>query len=453
MNFDVHVIGAGLAGSEAALIIAANGLTVRLSEMRPERTTPVHQTGYAAELVCSNSLGSMKMSTSGGCLKRECAILGSPLLKIALQHRVPAGHAMAVDRELFAQSVTNLILHSSNIELVREEITEIDASNISVPTIIASGPLTSEPLLQSIENLLGEKNLFFFDAISPSIADETIDFSKVFYGSRYETDSPDYLNCPMTRIEYENFYNELVKAERIEIKDFEPDKLFQGCQPIESVAQSGLDSLRFGALKPVGLVDPRTGKRPWAVVQLRREQVDTSSWNMVGFQTRLKHNEQKRIFRMIPGLEKAEFVRLGSMHRNAYINAPYILEPTLQISEFPNILIAGCLAGVEGYMEDIATGYLAGITATALVKKLPVMLPPSDTMHGALVRAITNPRNVPFQPTAATLGLLPPLDQKINPKNERRATLVKRSLDSMSGFVESLKENGFIIPDRLVFPE
>ncbi len=453
MPRQVHIIGAGLAGSEAALVCARNGISVRLSEMRPDKTTPVHNSGDCAEIVCSNSLGSLKNTTAGGCLKRELALMASPLIDIALETRVPAGHALAVDRDKFAREVTGRIESEPLIELAREEITEIDPRPETPPTLIATGPLTSDALLRSLALLLGEEHLYFFDAISPSVAHDSIDLEKVFYGSRYDPENTDYLNCPMDREQYEAFHRAILEAERIEIKDFEPDKLFEGCLPVEVAAKRGIDSLRFGAMKPVGLDDPKTGRRPWAVVQLRREQVDTRSWNLVGFQTRLKYPEQKRVFRMIPGLENAEFTRYGSMHRNAYIKSPYLLEPTLQISEFPHLVMAGCLAGVEGYVEDIATGHLAGLLLVALAKVKKIPSPPPLTMHAALCRAITDVGNMPFQPIAAALGLLPPFEKQIKGKRERRAAIVARSLDSMLGFVKNLRETGYSIPDAIEIPE
>jgi len=453
MTHNVHIIGAGLAGSEAALVAARNGIKVRLSEMRPEITTAVHETSYAAEIVCSNSLGSLKMSTAGGCLKRELAILSSPLIETAFNNIVPAGHALAVDREKFAKEITEKINNEPNIELVCEEITGVNPKPVTPPTLIATGPLTSEKFSKAIALLLGENNLYFFDAISPSISHDSIDLEKAFYGSRYDDESTDYLNCPFNKEEYEAFYKALVDAERIEIKNFEPDKLFEGCLPIEIVAQRGEESLRFGSMKPVGLTDPKTDHRSWAVVQLRREQVDTESWNLVGFQTRLKYPEQQRVFRMIPGLENAEFTRFGSMHRNAYIKSPYLLNSTLQIDEFPHILVAGCLAGVEGYVEDIATGHLAGLALVSMVKGMEIPSPPVNTMHASLCRAITDSKNVPFQPIAATLGLLPEMTVKIKKKKERREAKVLRSLDSMSEFVKTLKENGYSIPEPIKIPD
>jgi methylenetetrahydrofolate--tRNA-(uracil-5-)-methyltransferase len=456
MISDIHIIGAGLAGCEATLVASRNGIKVRLSEMRPVKSTPVHTADSLAEIVCSNSLGSIKPTTASGCLKIELAALGSPLLQIALDNKVPAGHALAVDREIFSSAVTSLIESDPNIELVREEIEGIDPRPGTVPTLIASGPLTSDTLLRSISLLLGDNNLYFFDAISPSVANDSIDFNKAFFGSRYDPDGADYLNCPFTQSEYEIFYNALINAERIEIKDFEPDKLFEGCLPVEIVAQRGIDALRFGAMKPVGLPLPgsnssvRENQRiAYAVVQLRREQADPESWNLVGFQTRLTYSEQKRVFRMIPGLENAEFTRFGSMHKNAYLKSPWLLEPTLQVGEFPHILVAGCLAGIEGYVEDIATGHLAGLALTALVKGMEINVPPEDTMHGSLVRAITNPKNIPFQPVAATLGLLPPLVKRIRRKKERRMASVDRSIESIKAFVETLRSKGYNIPDEV----
>jgi methylenetetrahydrofolate--tRNA-(uracil-5-)-methyltransferase len=456
VNPVVNIIGAGLAGSEAALVLARNGIKVRLSEMRPLIKTPVHEGANLAEIVCSNSLGSLKVSTAGGCLKRELALLSSPLLEIAINNRVPAGHALAVDREIFSGEVTRRIESESNIELVREEVDSVNPAPDAAPTLIASGPLTSDILLRSISLLLGEENLFFFDAISPSVTHESIDLNKTFYGSRYETDATDYLNCPFTKDEYLAFYDALINAERIEIKDFEPDKLFEGCLPAEIVADRDIDALRFGAMKPVGLEVPRTGNRPYAVVQLRREQggADTPySWNLVGFQTRLKYPEQMRVFRMIPGLENAEFVRFGSMHKNAYLKSPYLLEPTLQISEFPNVLVAGCLAGVEGYVEDIATGHLAALALVSMLKGWEFIGPPSFSMHGALVKAITNIENIPFQPQAATMGLLPQFETNIRGKKDRRTAITSRCLDSIIEYVKALREKGYEIPDAIRIPE
>ncbi len=452
MSNIVHIIGAGLAGSEAALVASRNGIKVHLSEMRPEITTPVHKSPDCAEVVCSNSLGSLKDTTAGGCLKRELALLASPLIETALATGVPAGHALAVDRVQFAREITKRIESEPNIEFVREEITGVNPNPETPPTLIASGPLTSETLLRAVALVLGEDSLYFFDAISPSVAHDSINLDKAFYGARYDPDSTDYLNCPFSKDEYEAFHKALLDAERIEIKDFEPDKLFEGCLPVEIVAGRGIDSLRFGPMKPVGLDDPNSKHRAWAVVQLRREQADTESWNLVGFQTRLKYPDQKRVFRMIPGLENAEFTRFGSMHKNAYIKSPYLLRPTLQVDEFPHILVAGCLAGVEGYVEDIATGHLAGLALAALVRDEKIPVPPPETMHASLCRAITDTKNIPFQPLAATLGLLPAHDVKIRGKKARRASKVARSLDSMLGFIKTLKDNGYNIPKALDIP-
>ncbi len=460
MTGEIHIIGAGLAGSEAALVASRNGVKVRLSEMRPAVQTPVHSGGNLAQIVCSNSLGSIKPTTASGCLKLELARLASPLLEIALNTRVPAGHALAVDRNRFSEEVTKRVDAEVNILVVREEIEEVNPDPDTPPALLASGPLTSDTLLRNIALMLGEANLFFFDAISPSISHDSIDFDKAFYGSRYDPVGADYLNCPFTKDEYETFHNALVKAERTSIKDFEPDKLFEGCLPVEIVAKRGLDALRFGAMKPVGLplpdsdpADSEKKRMAYAVVQLRREQADPESWNLVGFQTRLTYPEQRKVFRMIPGLENAEFTRFGSMHRNAYIKSPYLLEPTLQVSEFPHILVAGCLAGVEGYIEDIATGHLAGLALTALVKGSEILVPPETTMHGSLVRAITDVKNIPFQPVTSTLGLLPPLEKKIRRKKERRLASVNRAIESIIVFIKSIRDKGFYIPDAIELAE
>ncbi|HEX9746138.1 MAG TPA: methylenetetrahydrofolate--tRNA-(uracil(54)-C(5))-methyltransferase (FADH(2)-oxidizing) TrmFO [bacterium] len=453
MKHDVHIIGAGLAGSEAALVAARNGLKVKLSEMRPEKKTPVHESGNFAEIVCSNSLGSVKLSTSSGCLKRELGLLSSPLIGIAKNNSVPAGHALAVDREKFATEVTSRIEADPNIEVIREEIDLIENSEDRIPTLVATGPLTSEKLLGSIAFLLGEENLYFFDAISPTIEADSIDMDIAFFGSRYDSESDDYLNCPFTREEYEAFQSAIESAERIEIRDFEPDKLFEGCLPVEIMAQRGVDAMRFGPLRPVGLTDPKTGKYPYAALQLRREQVDTETYSLVGFQTRLKYPEQKRIIRMIPGLQNAEFIRLGSMHRNSYLKSPSLLDDTLQFREIPWLFTAGCLSGVEGYVEDITTGHIAGINMVAMKKGFDLIKLPEVSMQGSLLRAITDPKNVPFHPTSATMGMLPPLEKKIRSKKLRREELSLRSLDSISELVSRLRNAGYIIPDGIEFPE
>src|SRR5499427_5637002 len=381
MSKTITVIGGGLAGSEAAWRIAQQGAQVRLYEMRPVRQTPAHRTEQLAEIVCSNSLKSDQPYNASWLLKEELRRLGSILIQIADSVRVPAGGALAVDRDRFAASVTETVSNHPNIELIREEVTEIPEEGI---VVIASGPLTSEPLSQSIRNFCGTEHLYFYDAISPIVDAETIDFSNVYRASRYGKASDDYLNCAMNREQYDLFYEALISAESVTLHDFEEARYFESCLPIEELARRGRDTLRFGPMKPVGLNDPATGRMPYAVVQLRQEDLMQSSYNIVGFQNHLKFAEQKRNFRMIPGLEHAEFLRLGQIHRNTYINAPALLNANLQLRAQPNIFFAGQISGVEGYVESIATGLLAGRYAASLAKNGPLVGVPRETAMGSL---------------------------------------------------------------------
>src|SRR3990172_4793331 len=437
---DLLVIGGGLAGSEAAYQAAARGLKVRLYEMRPSVQTGAHQTHDLAELVCSNSLGSNLPDRASGLLKNELRILGSLQLECAESSSLPAGGALAVDRELFARLVTERIESHRNIEVVREEVTEIPNS----PAIIASGPLTSPALSRSIAALSGEEHLFFFDAISPIVHADTINMEIAFRASRYgtgEQDEGDYINCPFTREEYYAFVQALLNAERIELRSFEDairngvkaGHFFEGCLPVEIIAGRGIDSLAFGPMRPVGLQDPRTGKRPYAVVQLRQDNLAGSLYNLVGFQTNLKFPEQKRVLRLIPGLEKAEFIRYGQMHRNTFIASPKLLRPTLQHIQRDDLFFAGQITGVEGYMGNIATGLLAGINAARVHHDESPLILPKTSMLGALCHYVTHADLKDFQPMKANFGILPPLEltTKIG-KRERGQAYADRALADLN---------------------
>jgi methylenetetrahydrofolate--tRNA-(uracil-5-)-methyltransferase len=422
----ITVIGGGLAGCEAAWQIARLGVQVRLYEMRPVRQTPAHRTERLAEIVCSNSLKSDQPYNASWLLKEELRRLGSILIQIADSVRVPAGGALAVDRDRFAAAVTETISSHPNIELVREEVTDIPTEDI---VVIASGPLTSEPLSQSIRNFCGIEHLYFYDAISPIVDCETIDLSKVYRASRYGKASDDYLNCAMNREQYDLFYEALISAESVTVHEFEEARYFESCLPIEELARRGRDTLRFGPMKPVGLKDPATGRMPHAVVQLRQEDLMQSSYNIVGFQNHLKFAEQKRIFRMIPGLENAEFLRLGQIHRNTYINAPQILLPSMAAKRDSRIFFAGQLAGTEGYIENVASGLVAGINAVRTSRGDDLMIPPAETAIGALCRYVATPQKH-FAPMNINFGLLPPIDTPRHAsKNDRQRLLCERALE------------------------
>lgn len=437
---DLIVIGGGLAGSEAAYQAAQQGLKVQLYEMRPSTQTGAHQTQDLAELVCSNSLGSNLPDRASGLLKNEVRLLGSMLLECAETAALPAGGALAVDRELFARLVTERIENHPNINIVREEVREIPEG----PCIVASGPLTSSALSKSIASLSTEEHLFFFDAIAPVIHADSINTQIAFRASRYgtgEQDEGDYINCPLTREEYYRFVEALLKAERIELRSFEEaitsgvkaGQFFEGCLPIEIIAERGLDSLAFGPMRPVGLRDPRTGKRPYAIVQLRQDNLAGSLYNLVGFQTNLKYPEQKRVLRLIPGLEGAEFLRYGQMHRNTFIASPRLLRPTLQHMQRDDLFFAGQITGVEGYMGNIATGLLAGINAARVDRNEEPLTLPQTTMLGALCHYITHCDLKDFQPMKANFGILPPLDgtAKIG-KRERGKLYAERAMTDLS---------------------
>src|SRR5213594_3673403 len=406
MREAITVIGGGLAGCEAAWQIARHGERVRLYEMRPVRPTPAHRTDRLAEIVCSNSLKSDQPYNASWLLKEELRMLGSILIEVAYSVRVPAGSALAVDRERFASRVTEVISGEPNIEMIREEVTEIPKQGIG---IIASGPLTSASLSESIRQFCGSDHLYFYDAISPIVDADTIDHSRIYRASRYGKAADDYLNCPMNEQQYEAFYNAVMSAEGVAIHDFEEAYYFESCLPIEELARRGRDTLRFGPMRPVGLDDPATGRMPHAVVQLRQEDLMQSSYNIVGFQNHLKFTEQRRIFRQIPGLENAEFLRLGQIHRNTYINAPLTLLPSMAARRDPRVFFAGQLAGTEGYIENIASGFVAGINAVRTNRGEDPLVLPAETAIGALCRYVSSPQKQ-FAPMNINFGLLPEID-------------------------------------------
>ena len=426
MNDYVTVIGGGLAGCEAAYQIAKRGIKVKLYEMKPKEFSPAHSNENLAEIVCSNSFKSNSITNACGLLKEELRKLDSLLIKIADETSVPAGQALAVDREKFSLRVTQEIEKNPSIEVIREECTKIDSKNNIV--IIATGPLTSENLSKQIIRLTGKDRLAFYDAAAPIIEKDSIDFNIAFYGDRYgkEGDSS-YINLPMDKEEYEKFYNELVNAEIVTLHEFEKREIFEGCMPIEVMAKRGADTIRFGPLKPVGFTDPRTGKRPYAIIQLRQDNKEGTLYNMVGFQTNLKFGEQKRVFSMIPGLEHAEFVKYGVMHRNTFINSPELLDNTYNLKNNTNIFFAGQITGVEGYVESIASGLVAGINAVLKLNNQDKKVFPKETVIGALADYISTP-NEKFQPMNANFGILPPLEEKIKDKQKRYEELAKNSL-------------------------
>lgn len=431
----VHIIGGGLAGAEAAYRIGQSGINVKLWEMRPGQPTPVHKSGNLAELVCSNSLKSELIDTAQGLLKDEMRRMGSLLLQCAEQTRVPAGAALAVDPQLFSAMVTDMVESRPEIEIIREEVTRLPHNE---PVIIASGPLTSENLFKELTSLSGEENLYFYDAVAPSVTLSSLDQNKIFKLSRYGKGTDDYYNCPMNREEYETFYHNLVAADENEGHSIDKRLFFNGCMPVEVMGRRGIDTLRFGPMRPVGLIDPRTGQRAWAVVQLRQENREGTVYGMVGFQTRLKWGEQVRVFRLIPGLESAEFVRYGVMHRNTYINSPRLLEPTLQFKKNPNLFFAGQITGVEGYMESAATGILAGINMVRMLRQQELLVLNNCTMLGALINFITQTNPEEFQPINANFGILPELAQPIRDKKRRYEEYVKRSQNIMTEMQKDL---------------
>lgn len=449
-NLNLTIVGGGLAGSEAAWQAAERGIKVALYEMRPRVETGAHLTGYLAELVCSNSLGSDMPDRASGLLKNELRRMGSLLIELAEEAAVPAGSALAVDRDLFAKAVTEKLEGHPNIKIIREEVKSIPGG----PTIIASGPLTSSSLSKDIAKLSGKKNLYFYDAIAPIVDADTINLGVAFRASRYGRGAEaqgDYINCPMNKEEYYRFVQALGSAERIELKEFELDleqgvqagahKYFEGCLPVEIIAKRGEDSLAFGPMRPVGLVDPRSGRRPYAVVQLRQDNLSGSMFNLVGFQTNLKFDEQRRVLRMIPGLEEAEFLRYGQMHRNTFIFSPKLLRPTLEFKAREDLFFAGQITGIEGYVGNIASGLLAGWNAARGVQGKGMLELPRETMLGSLCYYITHAAEKDFQPMKANFGIVPPLDdQKKRNKRQRAGAYAQRAMEMLESYIKEFGE-------------
>lgn len=453
---ELIIIGGGLAGSEAAWQAAERGIQVTLFEMRPGQTTGAHKTGLLAELVCSNSLGSKLTNKASGLLKEEARFLGSLLLKIAEDHSIPGGNAMVVDRQHFAQDVTHTLSAHPNIKIIREELHEIPET----PTIIASGPLTSSALAESIKEFTRQENLFFYDAIAPIIHADSIDMNVAFRGSRYEREEKgagDYINCPLSEQEYRKFVEALKHADRIVLKEFEVDidsgvragagMFFEGCLPIEVLAQRGEASLAFGPLRPVGLFDPRLGKRPYAVVQLRQDDLANTLYNMVGFQTNLTYADQKKVFHMIPGLENAEFAHYGQMHRNTFIAAPAVINASLQSRQRADLFFAGQITGMEGYMGNIASGILAGVNAASYLKHQSLIELPSTSMLGALCHYISHCPLKDFQPMKVNFGLLPDLPKKVRSKKVRYSQYVERALTSLKDYFKEQSSTESFLSD------
>lgn len=431
----VIVIGAGLAGSEAAWQLAQSGVKVKLYEMRPVNTTPAHHTEKFAELVCSNSLRSNQLVNAVGLLKEEMRKMNSLIMECADKHAVPAGGALAVDREKFSEEVTEKIKNHPNIEVIHEELFDIPQDEY---VIIASGPLTSDKLAESIMKMTDNDYFYFYDAAAPIVSFDSIDMSKAFKASRYDKGESDYINCPMSEEEYNNFHRELISAEVTPLKRFEKEIVFEGCLPVEVMASRGPMTLLFGPLKPVGLIDSRTGEQSHAVVQLRMDNKEGTLYNIVGFQTHLKWGEQKRVFSMIPGLENAEFVRYGVMHRNTYINSPKLLSLTMQMKQNPNIMFAGQITGVEGYIESASSGIVAGINMSRIIRNLEPLTFPKTTAHGALCHYINDETNKNFQPMNVNFGIFPELGIRIKNKIERYGKYAERALSDLDAFVKSM---------------
>src|SRR5687767_8950813 len=430
MSDRVTIVGGGLAGSEATWQLARRGVGVDLHEMRPVRTTPVHQTDHLAELVCSNSLRGNSLDQAAGLLKEEMRRMGSLVIRVADEVRVPAGSALAVDRELFARRITEAVAALPGVRIHRGEVDHIPEP----VAIVATGPLTSEALAAEIAAFVGQAHLYFYDAVSPVVEADSIAFARTFRASRYGRGGDDYVNCPLDEDEYRAFYQALTTAECALLHAFEHEFFFEGCLPVEVIASRGYDTLRFGPMKPVGLTDPATGRRPFAVVQLRQDNLAASHFSVVGFQTQLKWGEQKRVLRLIPGLERAEFVRFGMIHRNTYVNAPSTLEPTFETRKRPGLFFAGQMSGVEGYVESAASGLLAGLGAALRARGREPLALPEDTALGALGRYIARSDPESYQPTNIAFGLLPELAQRVRDKARRRMALSERALGSLEGF-------------------
>lgn len=433
----VHVIGAGLAGCEAVTQLTRHGIPVILHEMRPVKSDGAHKTAYFAELVCSNSLRAANIENAVGLLKEEMRRLGSLIMQKADEHQVPAGGALAVDRNGFAAAVTEAVKANPLVTVIHEEVTDLESLEGTV--IVASGPLTSDALFADIKKLLQADYLHFFDAAAPIVTADSLDYDKVYRASRYDKGGADYLNCPFyTKEEYVAFWEALCNAESAPVKDFEHD-VFEACMPIEEMAARGEDTMRFGPLKPVGLIDPRNGKEAYAVVQLRQDNAAASLYNLVGFQTHLKWPEQRRVFGMIPGLENAEFVRFGVMHKNTYLNSPQLLDKHFNLRNNKRFYFAGQMTGVEGYVESAASGLMAGLAAARAVLELPEVELPEVTAHGALANYISNPAIENFQPMNINFGLIPPLTVRIRKKREKNAQIAARALEALDGFLPALK--------------
>jgi len=461
----VTIVGGGLAGCEAAWQVASAGLPVTLIEMRPARATEVHKTDRLAELVCSNSFRGDKLDNAVGLLKEEMRRLGSLVMRAAEACRVPAGAALAVDRERFATTVTEALATHPHITIVREEVSEIPPSSPERPVILATGPLTSDALASDIARTVGQDQLYFYDAISPIVLAESVDRSVVFRASRWgrnirgSTGAPDaacedgqgracavdggdgdYLNCPLTREAYERFYDALTKAESATVRDFDREKFFEGCLPIEVMAHRGVDTLRFGPMKPVGLIDPQTGREPYAAVQLRQDNLAGDHYSLVGFQTQLKWSEQARVLRLIPGLEQAEFVRFGMVHRNTYVNGPAVLDETWQVRRRPTLFLAGQMSGVEGYVESAASGLIAGLNAVSLVRGEPIVSPPRTTAIGALAFYVSHANPAHYDPTNITFGIMEPLARPPRSKANRKTAIAERALIALSALAAARAE-------------
>ena len=435
MNNSITVIGGGLAGCEAAWQIAQRGIKVKLYEMKPEKYSPAHSSSDLAEIVCSNSLKSNSIENASGLLKEELRIMESLVIACADENKIPAGQALAVDRKKFSRNITRRIEAHHNIKLIREEIIEVP---LGETVVVATGPLTSDGLFKNIEVLLGKEYLYFFDAAAPVVTLESLNMDKVFKADRYNKGEADYLNCPMEKDEYDRFYEELIKAEVGELHDFEDKKVFEGCMPVEVMAKRGRQTLSFGPLKPVGLINPKTGRQPFAVVQLRQDNAEGTLFNLVGFQTNLKWGEQKRVFSLIPGLECAEFVRYGVMHRNTYINSPGLLTPYYNLKKLKNIFFAGQITGVEGYVESVSSGLIAGINAARLIMgKEPVAFP-RQTVSGALASYVSKDAVSKFQPMNANLGILPSPGSEIA-RSEKKSAVAKESIESIVKFKNTIE--------------
>jgi methylenetetrahydrofolate--tRNA-(uracil-5-)-methyltransferase len=428
----VNVVGAGLAGSEAAFQLAKRGIEVDLFEMRPVRSTEAHTTANCAELVCSNSFGSIATHSASSILKVELELLQAFILSVAKEQRVPAGASLAVDRDKFSKTVTQRLEQLSLIRFHRKEFFKVPEDEI---TILATGPLTSPDLAKEIASLVGTQSLYFYDAISPIVAAESLDLDKMYFASRYGKGEADFLNIPLDKDQYFSFVDQLLKGEVVLPHDFEEEKYFESCLPIETIASRGPLTLAYGPMKPVGLEDPRTGKRPFAVIQLRAENKDRTAYNLVGFQTKLKYQEQQRIFKTLPGLENAELLRLGSMHRNTYVDSPRVLRPTLQLKNRDNVFLAGQLTGTEGYLESSATGLIAGVNAYRLIEGKEPFYPPPQTMLGALLQYVTDSTREKFQPVNSNFGILPALEERPRSREVRNASYENRALNSIKAWI------------------